>query len=164
MFRFLLFSIFSILLFLMSSCDAQSVTNSNSSSSSVKIAKPENAIVYLFFEIEKEGNNLEKVTLTEKKISAGYVKNASIENKSSAPGNLQITMLGKNGDVLEERVIEDPLNPVLEVYAEEGLSQNKLSLKKAQFSVRFNQKGEISSVKVEKINANSKNTLITLTL
>ena len=65
---------------------------------------------------------------------------------------------------MEERIIEDPLNPVLEVYAEEGLSKNKLKLQKAQFSVRFNQKGEISNVKVEKITSNSKTTLISLKL
>lgn len=148
---------------LLNSCDSQSVTSA--SSASTIAAKPvENSIVYLFFDIEKSENGAEKVTLTDTKITEGLVKNGAIENKPSIPGNLLISMLGANGEVLEERIIEDPLNPLLEVYAEEGLSKNKLKLTKAQFSVRFNQKGEISSVKIEKITENSKNNLLTFKL
>jgi hypothetical protein len=73
-------------------------------------------------------------------------------------------MLGKDGGIIEERIIEDPLNPVLEVYAEEGLNKAKVKLKKADFSVRFNQKGTITSVKVEKLTINSKNNLLTIKL
>jgi len=107
---------------------------------------------------------LEKVILTDTKVSSGSFKNASLENKENIPVNLRISMIGKSGEVLEERIIEDPLNPVLEVYAEEGLSKNQLQLNKAEFSVRFNQKGNIASVKVEKITKNSKNNLITVKL
>ena len=146
-----------------SSCDSQ--TSTSGSSGSTVAAKPvENSIVYFFFEIEKAENGLEKAKLTDTKTSAGFVKNGAIENKASNPGNLLISLLGKNGEVMEERIIEDPLNPLLEVYAEDGLSKNKLKLNKAQFSVRFNQKGEISTVKIEKITQNSKNTLLTLKL
>lgn len=148
---------------LLNSCDSQQTSTFNSGATTpTKVV--ENRIVYLFFEIEKDGNSLEKVKLTDTKIAEGFVKNASIENKSATPGNLYISLLGKSGEVLEERIIEDPLNPLLEVYAEEGLSKNKLNLKKAHFSIRFNQKGEISSVKVEKITEQSKNHLITLKL
>ncbi len=133
----------------MSACNSQTASVSNSASSAS--AKPaENKIIYLFFEIEKTEGSLEKVTLIETKSTQGFVKNGAIDNKPSIPGNLLISLLGNNGEVLEERIIEDPLNPVLEVYAEEGLSKNKLKLQKAQFSVRFNQKGEITTVKVEK--------------
>lgn len=145
------------------SCNVQTATLNNSASNTVE--KPvENKIIYLFFEIEKQDGSTEKVTLTETKSTQGFVKNGGIDNKPSIPGNLLISLLGNNGEVMEERIIEDPLNPVLEVYAEEGLSKNKLKLQKAQFSVRFNQKGEISNVKVEKITSNSKTTLISLKL
>lgn len=152
-----------IALTLLLHCGSQTSVISESTTTPA-LNKTENNIVYLFFEIEKTANGLEKVKLTDTKIAEGFVKNASIENKASVPGNLLISFLGKNGEVLEERVIEDPLNPLLEVYAEEGLSKNKLTLNKAEFSVRFNQKGEISNVKVEKITEKSKNTLITLKL
>lgn len=156
-----------ILLFLanfifFTSCDSQSAV---SASSAAAVAKPvESKIVYLFFEIEKAENGVEKVTLTDTKTTAGVVKNGAIDNKPSVPGNLLISLLGNNGEVVEERIIEDPLNPLLEVYAEEGLSKNKLKLAKAQFSVRFNQKGEISQVKIEKITENAKNNLLTFKL
>lgn len=148
---------------LLNSCDSQQTSTINSGTATpTKLV--ENSIVFLFFEIEKEGNGLEKIKLTDTKITEGFVKNASLENKTAIPGNLYISLLGKNGEILEERIIEDPLNPMLEVYAEEGLSKNKLKLTKAEFSVRFNQKGEIASVKVEKITEKSKNTLIILKL
>ena len=149
---------------LVSSCDTQSSSSQYSTTTAASTKVVENAIVYLFFEIEKDSNGLEKVTLTNTKTTEGFLKNGSIVNKPSTPGNLVISLLGKNGAVVEERIIEDPLNPLLEVYAEEGLSKNKLQLTKGQFSVRFNQKREISSVKIEKITPNSKNTLITLKL
>ena len=149
---------------LVSSCDTQSSSSQYSTTTAASTKVVENAILYLFFEIEKDSNGLEKVTLTNTKTTEGFLKNGSIVNKPSTPGNLVISLLGKNGAVVEERIIEDPLNPLLEVYAEEGLSKNKLQLTKGQFSVRFNQKGEISSVKIEKITPNSKNTLITLKL
>lgn len=149
---------------LVSSCDTQSSSSQDSTTTAASTKVVENAIVYLFFEIEKDSNGLEKVTLTNTKTTEGFLKNGSIVNKPSTAGNLVISLLGKNGAVVEERIIEDPLNPLLEVYAEEVLSKNKLQLTKGQFSVRFNQKREISSVKIEKITPNSKNTLITLKL
>lgn len=158
-----LFLLFAICL-LVSSCDTQSSSSQYSTTTSPSTKVVENGIVYLFFEIEKDSNGLEKVTLTNTKTTEGFLKNGSIVNKPSTAGNLVISLLGKNGAVVEERIIEDPLNPLLEVYAEEGLSKNKLQLTKGQFSVRFNQKGEISSVKIEKITPNSKNSLITFTL
>ena len=163
MHRILHFSYLSLLFFLMASCNVQSVSSMNKDTTS-KIALPENNIVYVFFEIEKTPSGAEKVTHIETRITKGTIKNTAIDNKENVAGNLLISMLGKGGEVIEERIMEDPLNPLLEVYAEEGLSKNKVNLNKAEFSVRFNQKGEISTVKVEKITTNSKNNLITLKL
>lgn len=163
MFRLLNLALPCFLLMALSSCNVQSTAKSLSTSTNQMI-KPENKIVFLFFEIEKAENGIEKVTLTKTTASAGFVKNASIDNTASTAGNLLISLIGKNGNVLEERIMEDPLNPLLEVYAEEGLSKNKINLQKAEFSVRFNQKGEISAVKIEKITSNSKINLLTLQL
>jgi hypothetical protein len=163
MHRILHFSYLSLLFFLMASCNVQSVSSRNTDSST-KIAIPENNIVYLFFEIEKTPSGTEKVTHTETRITKGTIKNTSVENKEKVAGNLLISMLDQSGKIVEERIMEDPLNPLLEVFAEEGLSKNKVNLNKAEFSVRFNQKGEISTVKVEKITTNAKNNLITLKL
>ena len=147
----------------MGSCNVQTAVPNNTGAIPKGVA-PENSIVYLFFGIEKTPSGSEKVTHTETRITKGIIKNTSIDNKENKAGNLLITMLGKGGEVVEERIIEDPLNPVLEVFAEDGLSKNKVNLSKAEFSVRFNQKGEISSVKIEKITKTSKNNLITLKL
>lgn len=148
---------------LMTSCNVQSV-NPGNSVWIPKVVTVENSIVYLFFEIEKMPSGSEKITHTDTKITKGIMKNTSVKNSENVQGNLLITMLGKGGEIVEERIIEDPLNPVLEVYAEDGLSKSKVNLPKAEFSIRFNQKGTISSVKVEKISASSKINLITLKL
>ncbi len=145
------------------SCETQSASSGNSTSSAT-IAPPENSIVFLFFQIEKLISGDEKVLHTDTKITPGIMKSGAIDNKPNVPSNLLISMLDSNGKVLEERIIEDPLNPLMEVYAEEGLSKTKMSLKKAEFSIRFNQKGEVATVIVEKITENSKIKLITLKL
>lgn len=146
------------------SCEPQKGVSVQNQNPAAATAKPQQNIVYLFFDIEKNPDGTETVRHTDTKITEGILKNATIDNKPSVPGNLFISILGKNGEVVEERIIEDPLNPLLEVYAEEGLSKNKLQLTKGQFSVRFNQKGDIAAVKVEKITPNSKNALITVKL
>lgn len=153
----------SAILFLTSGCDSQqSVVPATSSSPSPN--STENSMIYLFFEIEKTAGNTEKITHTETKIAKGILKSASVENEERLPGNLIITVLGTDDNILEERIIEDPLNPILESYSEEGLNKQKMNFPKAEFSVRFNQKGNASSVKIEKITASSKNHLITIKL
>ena len=163
MFRIISYVLFGLFLCLMVACESQSL-NSSASNGSSKSIPHQNTIVYLFFEMEATSAGGEKVTHTDTKIAEGTLKSSSVENKENIPGNLLITMLGKDGGIIEERIIEDPLNPVLEVYAEEGLNKAKVKLKKADFSVRFNQKGTITSVKVEKLTINSKNNLLTIKL
>lgn len=163
------FSIFlNIILFgFLLSCDSQqSATGSNSTSANAisKPVKNENSIVYLFFTIEKSANGTELVTHTDTKITAGFLKNASIENRQNMPGNIAVTFIGKDGEIIAERIIEDPLNPMMETYSEEGINKEKMNFPKAEFSVRFNQTGKISKVILEKINTQSKNNLITINL
>ena len=147
---------------LLITCNTQSSSMGASKSMPNKSVQ-ENSIVYVFFEIEKIADQ-EKVVHIKTQTTKGILKNGSVENKPRIAGNLLFTLLGKNNEIVEERIIEDPLNPLLEVYAEEGLSKNKLTLNKAEFSIRFNQKGNILAVKVEKITANSKKNLLTLKL
>lgn len=151
--------------FLMS-CSSKSVSTSSSLStnSAAPIVKNENAIVFLFLTIEKEANGNEVVKLTDKKTTEGTIKNSSLESHENAPGNIRVTFLGKNGEEISERFIEDPLNPMMEVYTEEGINKEKMTLQKADFSVRFNQNGDTESVTFEKITNSSKKHLITLKL
>lgn len=132
---------------------------------SVAVAtKAEQSIVFLFFEIEKTTDGNEIIKLTDKKITAGIMKEGSIDNKENTAGNIAVTFLGKDGKAVSERIIEDPLNPMMETYSEEGLNREKMVLPKAEFSMRFNQTGNISAVKLEKITPNSKKQLLTIQL
>lgn len=145
------------------SCETQSLSSGQSTSAPI-IAVPENSIVFLFFQIEKSASGEEKVLHTNTKITQGVMKSGAIDNQPNATGNLLISMLDVKGEIVEERILEDPLSPMMEVYAEEGLSKTRMTLNKAEFSVRFNQKGEVASVTVEKITENSKIKLINLKL
>ncbi len=153
-------------LFVLAACNSQKpdVTKHSSVAQSETAKTNENNIVYLFFEIEKTSNRTETVKHTNTTIKQGILKSASVDTKEKTTGNFIISMLSKNGEIIEERIIEDPLNPVLESYSEEGLEKKQVNLRKAEFSVRFNQKGDVASVKIEKITAESKKHLMTIQL
>lgn len=152
-----------ILSFLNVSCDPQtSISPENKSVPTV--LKQEQSIVYLFFEIEKKSNGDETVKHTDTKITSGTMKEGSIDHKENIPGNITVNFLGKNGEKIWTRIIEDPLNPTMETYSEEGLHREKMTLPKAEFSIRFNQTGNISAVQLDKITPNSKTHLITVQL
>lgn len=165
---------FSILLFLIiissfSSCDSQTMISDQNSNSSIPTnedatAKFKNNIIFLFFTIEKNGDGSELVKLTDKKIADGFVKNASLNDKEYAVGNILVTFLGKDGKEISKRIIENPLNPEMEIYAEEGMNREKINLSKAEFSIRFNQVGNVTEVHLEKINLKSKTNLIIIKL
>lgn len=165
---------FSILLFLIViasfySCDSQTMISDQNSNSPVPTnveasAKFQNNIVFLFFTIEKNGDSSELVKLTDKKIADGFVKNALVNDKEYAVGNILVTFIGKDRKEISNRIIEDPLNPEMEIYAEEGMHREKINLPKAEFSIRFNQSGDISEVHLEKINPKSKTNLIIIKL
>ena len=162
------FSIFLslILLGFLLSCDSLQTSSVSNSGSALptKSIKAENAIVYLFFTIEKNANGNELIKLTETKTAEGTIKKGSIINKEDLPGNISISFLGKDGNILSEQIIEDPLHPMMEIYEDGNISKEKMNLPKAEFSIRFNQDGTISSVLLEKINTESKTKLITIKL
>lgn len=153
----------SVMLFLLFSCKAQPVAKQGQSTTPA-ITDQEKRIVYLFFEIQKDTNGPETVKLTDTKITPGTFKNASLENKEKIAGNIAVTFLSQDGNIISERIIEDPLNPMMETYTQGGLGREKLNLQKAEFSIRFNQTGNISAVQLEKITPNSKTQLITIQL
>ncbi|MCW3160343.1 hypothetical protein [Chryseobacterium oryctis] len=108
-------------------------------------------IGYLFFKVEKEGSNVEKVTLQGKKLSEGKLKYTPKYNRDLANvGDFIITLTNSEGKEIVKQSIEDPLNPVMEVY-EENISRKKLSLQHAEFSIRYSHSNEITMLKVEKI-------------
>lgn len=162
------FSIFQMIILwgICLSCDSQQTSSSvnSATSSSTKPIKAENAIVFLFFTAEKKADGTELIKHTDTKITKGIAKNSSLDNKANAPGNIAVTFLGKDGNIISERIIEDPLNPMMESYSEEGINKEKMNFPKADFSIRFNQTGEIVSVLLEKINIQSKTPLITIKL
>lgn len=121
-------------------------------------------MVYLFFSIERETNGNEVVKLVEKKSIPGTIKNASLENEDNIPGNIRVAFLAKDGQEISERFVENPLNPMMEVYTEEGINKERMNLQKAEFSVRFNQNGDTSAVILEKISTASKKHLLTIKL
>lgn len=149
-----------IILFMLS-CNSQKPASVQSSSmgGNSMVSSDKNQIVFLFFTIEKTDNGGEKVNLTESRITEGTLKEMSINNAPPRPGNLIITLLSANGEEVEHRIIEDPLNPVLESYEEGGINKQQANFERADFSIRFNRKGNISSVRVEKISNNSKSIL-----
>lgn len=133
------------------------------SSSIVKESEEKN-IVFLYFEMTKKENNVESITLTQTQVVSGSIKENSINNKHKAEGNLMILFLTENGTVLEERIIENPLNFALEQYDEEGIQTQQVTLKKGYFHVRYNQNPAIKSIHIQKIQQNGNLSLFTQNL
>lgn len=118
-------------------------------------------IVYLFFKVEKTNSGSEKITLQEKKITEGKLKSNLISGENDGSiGDFVISMTDTNGKEIVRQVIEDPLNPTMEVYGED-ISRKKISLQDAEFSVRYSHSAEIQMVKVEKITNSGKQLLFT---
>ncbi len=146
------------------SCGNRKSASSAPQASAVAAAAPISQIVFLFFEIEKTPNGTEIVKHTGTTKANGLMKKQTVENHPAKNGNILISFLGKDGNVQEERIIEDPLNPIMESYTQSGLEREQMKLNKAEFSVRFNQSGETATIKLEKITSNSKTHLLTLQL
>lgn len=108
-------------------------------------------VTYLFFKVEKNENGLEKVVLEGKNTSDGKLKIVPEYDRSEASiGDYVITLTNSAGKEIVKQSIEDPLNPVMEVF-DENIERKQVSLKTAEFSIRYNHSDEISLLKVEKI-------------
>lgn len=132
-----------------------SVKNENS-------LKAKDQIIYLFFKVEKNNSGVEKVVLEDKKIMEGRLKSKpSFDRNSAKTGDFIISLNDENGKEIVKQIVGDPLNPELERFGEEGLSRNKVTLKNAEFSVRYSHSEEIKVVKVEKITTDGTQLLFT---
>jgi len=133
----------------------------NSDSTGMGFAKSDPQIVYLFFKVEKTESGSEKIILQEKKITDGKLKSVPAYDESLLKtGDLVVSLTDINGKSLVKQVVEDPLNPVMEVY-ENGISRNKVTLQAAEFSVRYPASGAIRIVSIEKVTVDGPQLLFT---
>lgn len=114
-------------------------------------------IVFLYFDIEKSGENMERITLTKTQVVDGELKENTIINEAPNEGNFILQILDTQKKVLEEQIIENPLNKNMEHYSQSGepTSQN-MKLNKGQFYMRFNKQKNMKSIKILRIQASEK--------
>lgn len=153
-----------LLLALLISCKPQNTFTADTILPDTRVSPVTSKIVFLFFEIQKNEAGKEIITHTGTTTAEGVAKEKTIENQTPKSGNIVISFLKANGDVLSQRILEDPLNPEVETYSPDGLNREKLKLNKAEFSIRFNQAGDIATVRLEKITPTAKTHLYTLKL
>lgn len=111
-------------------------------------------IVFLYFDIEKTSGNNESINLTETQLVDGKLKENTILNAPMKEGNLILQILDDKKRVLEEQIIENPLNQNIEQYNQSGVtSSQKVEQAESQFYMRFNYKKEMKTVKILKIKA-----------
>ncbi|CAA7194742.1 hypothetical protein CHRY9293_01030 [Chryseobacterium potabilaquae] len=108
-------------------------------------------IIYLFFQVEKNISGQYKIALQDKKITEGKLKSIpSFSEKALKVGDLIISLMDSNNKDVVKQILEDPLNPIMENYSEEGISRNLVPLQKAEFSIRYSKLKSITMIKIEK--------------
>ena len=113
-------------------------------------------IVFLYFEIEKKSAQATEVRLTNTQVVDGRMKDRTIRNAEKSDGNLVVHLVGENGKIEVEQIIENPLTSTMERYTEEGeIISSELDLQKAEFFIRYNHKSSINRLKVYSIQPNS---------
>lgn len=120
---------------------------------------PVRKIVYLFFEAEKSSEN-DIVKLVDKKVYDGSFKNEDF-GTSKEIGNTyyKIILTDKNNKVYKISIIDNPLSPVFESYAENSMEKQIGKLSKAEFFYRYNDNGNLSKLEIYKFE-NNKSTLV----
>ncbi|MCS3530737.1 hypothetical protein [Chryseobacterium sp. JUb7] len=123
--------------------------------------KGSDKIVYLFFKVEKNTSNTEKIILEDKKMVSGKLKsNPVFDEEELKVGDFVISLTDTRGKEVVKQIVEDPLNPVMEVY-EDTISRNKVSLQNAEFSIRYVHSENIQMVKIEKVTNTGRQLLFT---
>ena len=123
--------------------------------------KENDKIVYLFFKVEKNASDTEKVILEDKKTVSGKLKsNPFFDEREMKTGDFIVSLTDAAGKEMVKQSIADPLNPVMEVY-EETISRNRVSLEHAEFSIRYAHSENIQMVKIEKVSPSGKKLLFT---
>lgn len=128
----------------------------------ITVLSEKSQIVYLFFKVEKNNSGPERITLKEKKLTEGKLKSTLNFNENNGQeGDFIVSLTTTDGKEIVKQIVEDPLNPSREVYDEEKISRNKISLQNAEFSVRYSHSAEIQIVKIEKISKEGKQLIFT---
>lgn len=104
-------------------------------------------LMFLYFEVT-QGENSPQIILTQKQLVSGSIKENTIVNPPPKEGSYQIDLIDQTGKTAEVRIVEDPLNLVLEKYDYTETSTHQVELQKGYFSVRYNHRPEISSIKI----------------
>jgi len=123
--------------------------------------KENDKIVYLFFKVEKNASDTERIILEDKKTVSGKLKsNPFFDEREMKTGDFIVSLTDAAGKEMVKQSIADPLNPVMEVY-EETISRNRVSLEHAEFSIRYAHSENIQMVKIEKVGPSGKKLLFT---
>lgn len=123
--------------------------------------KENDKIVYLFFKVEKNASDTERIILEDKKTVSGKLKsNPFFDEREMKTGDFIVSLTDAAGKEMVKQSIADPLNPVMEVY-EETISRNRVSLEHAEFSIRYAHSENIQIVKIEKVSPSGKKLLFT---
>ncbi|NQU51693.1 MAG: hypothetical protein HQ522_04050 [Bacteroidetes bacterium] len=121
-----------------------------------ELAIPKNQIIFLIFSIENK-DSVNTVKLTDKIISIGKLKTISQQTTSINPGDLKCIFLDKNGQILSEITIPNPLKNQLEYFDENGKGGRKeVILKENTFHIRTQLQNEMFSIKIEENTAANK--------
>lgn len=109
-------------------------------------------IEILDFEIVKTKHNKEKVSLLNRQLIAGELRESKIVYSSKELNKIIVHFLDENEQIIEELVIKEPYLQILEKYdAGEEVDTYDDAVEKHKFSIHFNQNFNISSVKIFKI-------------
>lgn len=147
-------NVYVLLVLLMISCGANSSVNIENDNT-VPISKVDfPQISYLFFEVDKKGEN-QIITLKEQKKAKGTVKK---ENDIFTRGEkyfYKISLLDSKSEIVKSFVIDHPLKPLMESYSPEGINKNQMNLNHADFFIRYNEDANIRSVQIEELDNDS---------
>ena len=109
-------------------------------------------IIFLYFDIKKGSENKELITLTNTQIVAGQMKENVILNAPRKEGNLILQILDNQDKVIEEQIIQNPLNKNIETYDQNNQANTKnVQLEESQFYMRYNNQNNPKNIKILKI-------------
>lgn len=104
-------------------------------------------LMFLYFEVT-QGESIPEIVLTQKQLVSGSIKENTIVNLPPKDGRYQIDLIDHTGQPVEVRIVEDPLHLVLEKYEYTETTTHEVELQKGYFSVRYNHRPEINTVKI----------------
>lgn len=95
-------------------------------------------LIFLNFKIDKTNNNDRKLTLINKIVTNGKLKDKSSSNDFEEVGDLRCNQLDKNNEVLQSQIVKNPLKRIIEYTDESGAFQvARLPIDSAQVSLKL---------------------------